>query len=80
MKTNDLITMFGSRSNIARFLGISPQAVYQWPGDVPRAWGYEIQVRTGGAIKYCPPAGSDLEQLLKEDFCTFKQKYIRSKV
>ncbi len=52
-------------SRLARFLGVTPQTVYAWDDYVPRRWGYELQVRTRGKLKYTPTPGSDLERLVQ---------------
>lgn len=58
-----LETFENNASRLARFLGVTPQAVYAWGENVPRHWGYELQVRTRGKLKYIPAAGSQIEQL-----------------
>jgi DNA-binding transcriptional regulator YdaS (Cro superfamily) len=37
MKKKDVIKLFGSLSNLARAIGISPQAVSQWPDELTPA-------------------------------------------
>lgn len=73
MKTNELIKLFGTASKLARFLGISPQAIYQWPEYVPRQWGFEIEVRSYGVVKYTPEPNSKVEKIVQKDFCLFVQ-------
>lgn len=52
MYKNDVINHFaGNMSAVARFLGISHQAVVKWPDIVPKARAFELQVRTAGALQ-----------------------------
>lgn len=51
MKTSDAVSHFGSRSALARALGISRAAVAQWGCFVPKGRAYEIHVLTGGALE-----------------------------
>jgi hypothetical protein len=78
MKTQNLINIFGTASSLARFLGITPHAVYQWPEYVPRKWGYEVQARSGGRIEYTPEPGSETEKIAQMDICLFVQKDIET--
>ncbi len=71
MKTDELIKVFGTASRLSRFLGISPQAIYQWPEYVPRHWGYEVEARSKGVIKYTPEPGSKTEAIVQVNFCSF---------
>lgn len=43
MKKETAIKAFGSPAALARALGISPAAVYQWGEDVPRLRVYELR-------------------------------------
>ena len=43
MKTEDAIRKFGTGAKLARALGITPAAVYQWGVEVPRLRQYEIR-------------------------------------
>lgn len=74
MKTDDLIKLFGTATRLAKFLGISPQAIYQWPKYVPRHWGYEIEARSKGEIKYLPEPGSRTESIVQMNISSFVQK------
>ena len=49
MKKSDAIALFGTQTNLARALGISPQAVSQWPhlltqGQIDRIIGAAIRL------------------------------------
>lgn len=80
MKTAQLIEIFGGNASLlAKILGITPQAIYQWPEYVPRAWGYEIEARTKGRVKYVPEPGSAAELSAQINICTFVQKYEKAK-
>lgn len=43
MKTADAIAEFGTGVALARALGISPSAVYQWGDEVPELRVYQIE-------------------------------------
>lgn len=51
MKKSDVIKHFGSKSAVARALGISPQAVFGWPEKVPDLRAYQIEELTKGQLK-----------------------------
>lgn len=51
MKLSEAIAHFGTEAEMARKLGIKPQAVYQWDGKVPMARQYQIQLMTKGKLK-----------------------------
>jgi DNA-binding transcriptional regulator YdaS (Cro superfamily) len=50
MKTADAIKYFGTRTALAKALGISKQAVAQWGETVPEGRAYQLQVITGGQL------------------------------
>ena len=51
MKLSEAIAHFGTEAEMARKLGIRPQAVYQWDGKVPKGRQYQIQILTKGKLK-----------------------------
>jgi DNA-binding transcriptional regulator YdaS (Cro superfamily) len=51
MNKTDVIKHFGSKSAVARALGITPQAVYDWPEKIPIGRAFQIQVLTNGKLK-----------------------------
>lgn len=50
MKTTDAIRYFGSQSELARALGISRQAVWNWGPEVPPKRQLELVVLTQGKL------------------------------
>lgn len=56
MKLSEAVAHFGTEAEMARKLGIKPQAVYQWNGKVPMARQYQIQLMTKGKLKADPEA------------------------
>jgi hypothetical protein len=51
MKTVEAIKHFGSVPALAKVLGCTPSAIYQWGDDVPSNRWFEIEVKSGGALK-----------------------------
>ncbi|WP_434939171.1 Cro/CI family transcriptional regulator [Shewanella sp. HL-SH8] len=51
MKTKDAISHFGSKSQLAKVLGVSKGAISQWPDDVPELRAYQIERLTKGKLK-----------------------------
>ena len=51
MKTEDVISYFGSKANVAKALNIGRPAVTNWGENVPLARQFEIQVLTKGKLK-----------------------------
>lgn len=51
MTTQQAVDYFGSVRSLAQALGITTQAVYAWGEVPPMAVQYELQVKTGGALK-----------------------------
>ena len=43
----DLIAFLGGQTAVANILGISPQAVYKWGDEIPRARLAELAIATG---------------------------------
>lgn len=37
MKLDDAVEIFGSKDAVAKAIGISPSAVYQWGADIPKS-------------------------------------------
>ncbi len=50
MRKIDAIKMFGSATKLARAIGISPQAVYQWPSELSRALEDRVLAATYRAV------------------------------
>jgi hypothetical protein len=51
MTTKDAIAYFGNMKALCQFLNIHPASVYAWREYPPRAKQFELQVRTGNALK-----------------------------
>lgn len=51
MNKKDVIEHFGSVRAVAAALGISLPAIYQWGEIVPANRWYEIEIKSGGALK-----------------------------
>lgn len=51
MNKSDVVRHFGSQAEVARALGISPGAVWQWAEDLPEDRQAQIELLTGGRIK-----------------------------
>jgi DNA-binding transcriptional regulator YdaS (Cro superfamily) len=51
MKTKDAILHFGSKSQLAKTLGLTKGAISQWPDDVPELRAYQIERLTKGKLK-----------------------------
>ena len=43
MKTKDAIDLAGSRSALARILGLTPSAITQWGDEIPKLRIYELR-------------------------------------
>lgn len=43
MKKSDAVKLAGSQSDLARLLGITPQAVSKWPPEVPPLQVYRLR-------------------------------------
>ena len=56
MKLSEAVAIFGTEAELARKLGIKPQAVYQWGDKVPMRRQYQIQLMTKGKLKADPEA------------------------
>lgn len=54
MKTKDAVAYFGSIRALSEFLNIWPHNISRWGEYVPRHRAYELEVRTGGALKAAP--------------------------
>jgi hypothetical protein len=57
MKTIDVVRHFGGRSNVARALGYSVQAVYLWKEYPPELVQFRLEAITEGALKVTPGTG-----------------------
>lgn len=51
MTTNEAIEHFGGVRPLAEALQVWPQVVYQWGDCPPMGRQYELEVKTGGALK-----------------------------
>ena len=54
MLKSDVIRHFGGQGAVARALGITRGAVWQWPEIVPRGSAYQIEVITAGELRVDP--------------------------
>jgi DNA-binding transcriptional regulator YdaS (Cro superfamily) len=54
MKTSDAEKYFGNRYRIAKAIGISPSAVYQWGNEVPKGSADQLELITGGVLRANP--------------------------
>ena len=59
MKTAEAAAEFGSEAELARQLGISPQAIYQWGEYPPIDRQYQIQALTKNKLKATQPPRPD---------------------
>ncbi len=50
-KIKEVVEHFGSKSNLARALGVSRASVSDWINDIPEGRCYQIEVLTGRKIK-----------------------------
>lgn len=50
MKTENAINYFGSASKLAKALGISRHAIYQWGDDVPELRALQLEKMTSGKL------------------------------
>ena len=51
MLKKDVLKYFGSVEKASKALGISRQAIYQWPRTVPLTSQYRVEVMTKGAFR-----------------------------
>lgn len=51
MKTVDAVAHYGTKSALARALGITPQAVSQWPDIVPAVQAIKLEQLTRGELR-----------------------------
>ena len=51
MKTTDAVRYFGTKSELARSLGITKQSITSWGETVPLARQYQLERITGGFLK-----------------------------
>jgi len=51
IKTAEAIRHFKGVTNLAKFLGVTKQAIYSWGVHVNKLRGYELEVRTGGKLR-----------------------------
>jgi DNA-binding transcriptional regulator YdaS (Cro superfamily) len=54
MKKLDAIKYFGGISKLAAALNVSPSSASQWGEYIPKGRAYEIEIKTGGKLKYTP--------------------------
>ncbi len=64
MKTKDAIQHFGSVGALAAALGIKRQAIYQWPETVPASRQFEVEVKSGGALKAAGAVAGHIKQMV----------------
>lgn len=60
MNKADAVRYFGTQELVAARLGISRQAVSQWPDAVPMKAAMQLQVLTGGDLRMDPSMYPDL--------------------
>lgn len=59
----DAIKFFGSAPKLGAVLGITRQAIYLWPEEVPERWQFQIHHLTGGQLPLSPHlAGRPVQQ------------------
>lgn len=51
MKKIDAISYFGNPTKLAKALGITPHAVYQWNDQVPKGQAARLHLMTKGKLK-----------------------------
>ena len=51
MTTQEAITHYGGKKQLADALGVWPQVIYAWGERPPMARQYELEVKTGGVLK-----------------------------
>ena len=56
MRKEEVLKHFGSASELARILGISPASISEWGKLIPKGRAYQIQVITAGALRVDPSA------------------------
>jgi hypothetical protein len=54
MNKADVIRHFGTITAMAKAIGISRQAIYDWPELIPEQWAWTIEGKTGGALRVNP--------------------------
>ena len=54
MRKEDVITYFGNPTQVAKYLGIYPAAVYQWGERVPEKQAARLDRMTDGELQYRP--------------------------
>ena len=54
MRKKDVLDHFGTMTKTAEFLGITHQAVSQWPDPIPEGVAYKLQVMTAGKLLVNP--------------------------
>lgn len=54
MLKSDVIEHFGSEAEVARALGVTRGAVWQWKDIIPRGSAYQIQIITRGKLRVDP--------------------------
>ncbi len=51
MTKSEVVAHFGGVSKVAKALGLTYEAVRQWPLSVPKLRQYQIEQMTGGALQ-----------------------------
>lgn len=51
MTTEEAIHHYGSKRALAEALGVWPHVIYKWGQHPPMARQYEMEVKTGGALR-----------------------------
>ncbi|ABC31022.1 probable transcriptional regulator, Cro-like [Hahella chejuensis KCTC 2396] len=70
MTKAEVLAYFGSVANVAKTLGITTQAVYEWGDSVPEPRQWQLQVLTDGVLKVSSKRsrqGKSSTQILKKN-------------
>lgn len=54
MFTDEAVRHFGTKTQVAKALGLGKQAVSEWGEIVPKGRAYELQAITGGLLRVRP--------------------------
>jgi DNA-binding transcriptional regulator YdaS (Cro superfamily) len=54
MRKVEAVNYFGTAQNLAKALGITKGSVSQWGEFIPKGRACELEIKTGGKLKYIP--------------------------
>lgn len=54
MQKSEAVEFFGGVKRLAGELGITRQAIYMWPDEVPDLYQYKLHHLSGGALSLAP--------------------------